>query len=404
MNKLTLQKEIVVLTGKFATAKHRDIQIMVEAAGATVRSQISRKTTLVVVGMLGWGFSEGKISNTLLRAEDLQQQGQHLAIISETALLQRLQGGTNNHSTHSNSAAIPLCRAANMLGVEPLQIRRWAQFGLLKLHGEQVDFQDLVSLRSIAGLINTGLDTQQLAHALGELQRMVPDLERPFAQARILQHSDNSVVLELKGSKMNTDGQFLLDFDAVSENTQRSPKTLKQPPPTPSAEDSSLQSRIWNLLQEGLSLEQQQQWSRAQVHYEQAIQLSASNIAIHSDNHLANLHFYLGNCLQAQQQYQQAVSQYQQAVELAPQHYEARYNLAYALEETGQVSAAVVQLKTLIKLKPDYADAHFNLARLLMRNNQGSESLTYWKTYLQYDQDSAWAKVARRHLLIQERS
>ena len=94
----------------------------------------------------------------------------------------------------------------------------------------------------------------------------------------------------------------------------------------------------------------------------------------------------------------------QMALETDAEHRDALYNLAYAQEETGQIKQAINNLKKLIASAPDYADAHFNLARLLVRDNNASAALAYWKNYLQYDQDSHWAGVARRQVLIQERS
>jgi len=381
---LPLKGHTVLFTGKLATANRRQSQALVEAAGGVAVDNLSKSVTLVVVGMLGWALlPDGKVSEKLLKAEALQKSGQALEVISEAEFLRRL-GQHSGHGTAGQwQASGTVAQAAQLLRVDETLIRRWSQFGLIQVKNDQVDFQDLVSLRAIAKLIGDGLSTKQLAKALNELQRLVPDLQRPFAQARIIQDSGRDIVIELQGAKMTTQGQLLLDFEA---QPQAAPDPLV-------SQKSSTPEKAWALIEEGLTHEEEQNWSEARRSYQQALDLAPD---------IAEAHCYLGNVLHQLQEYQEAVEHYHRALDFNPDFSDAWYNLACTLEELDQSAEAIKALKQVLTLDPDYADAHFNLARLLVRAGNPQEAVTYWKNYLQFDKDSQWAKMAKRQLLCYE--
>ena len=385
----------VLFTGKLASANHGQAHALVKTAGGKPVNNLSKKGTLVVVGMVGWALlADGKVSDKLLKAEALQQSGQALEIISEAEFLRRLGKQPDEGTAKHWRASLTVAQAAQLLDVNETLIRRWAQFGLIQFKDDQVDFQDLVSLRAIAKLIQDGLSTKQLAKALSELHRVVPDLHRPFAQARIIQENGRDIVVELQGAKMTTHGQLLLDFDS---HTAAIPKALQnreqQSFEEQSHDEQSREEQAWHCVEEGLMYEHEHNWAEAQRSYCQALELASD---------LAEAYYYLGNVLRQQQKYQQAVDSYQQALTLNAHNSDAIYNLAYTLEELNQITEAIQAFKKLIEIDPEYADAHFNLARILVRAGRPQEAVTYWKHYLRHDTTSEWAKIAKRNILCYE--
>jgi tetratricopeptide (TPR) repeat protein len=379
-----LKGHTVLFTGKLASAKHRQAHDLVKSAGGVPVDNLSKKVTLVVVGMLGWALADGKVSAKLLKAEALQQQGQALEIISEAVLLRRLGEQSDDGIASQWQASGTVAQAAQLLNVDETLIRRWAQFGLIEVRNDHVDFQDLVSLRAIAKLIQDGLSTKQLAKALSELHRVVPDLHRPFAQARIIQENGQDIVVELQGIKMTTHGQLLLDFDAHAAASPQKLQNRKEP---------SQVDLAWQWVEEGLSFEEEQNWSEAQRCYQQAIELAPD---------LAEAHYYLANVFRERHKYDLAVDHYKKALAINSHNADALYNLAYTLDELNRTTEAIKMFKQVVEMDSEYTDAHFNLARLLVRSGKPQEAVEYWKHYLHHDSTSDWAKIAKRNILCHE--
>lgn len=340
-----LHKQLVLFTGRLASAKRQQAQLWVEEAGGHCAKNLSKKTTLVVVGMLGWAvLPNGAISKSLEKAELYQQQGQPLDIISEAVFLERIG---RNPAKELQSGSMELESAARLINVDVSDLHRWEQFGLVRFDNNRLSFQDLVSLRNITQLLQKGLSIDVIAKTLHTMQRLLPELERPLAQARLLQSQDQSVLVELQGTKMNTSGQLLLDFETADNSTQQVPEILPRKTP-----DSGIDS---NLI---LAADNKRQLNE----HSEAVDLYRRVLQQHHDNPLG------------------------------------WYNLAYCLDELGELHQAIDALGEAIKLDDDFADAVFNLARCHERMHQHHEAVPYWTRYLQLDPHSEWSKIARRFL------
>ncbi|MDH5327348.1 MAG: MerR family transcriptional regulator [Gammaproteobacteria bacterium] len=346
----SLQNQTVVFTGKLACCNRQQAQQWVQAAGARCVGAVSKKTSLVVVGMLGFPvLKDGTISKTLAQAEQLQQQGLDLEIISETVLLERLG---RKPAQVSQNGSMELAAAAKLLQVTETDIRRWEQFGLVRLQQGKVSFQDLVSLRNIAQLLKQGLNIESINRTLHALQTLIPDLQRPLAQARLLQHGDQSLLVELQGVTMNSSGQLLLDFDAA-EAADQAPKTKAIAPQVPAP------GKHTTLADTALPQAEQH---RRQQDYAQAIEHYRHHLQQHENDALA------------------------------------WYNLGYCLDETGELLQAAHAFEQAIALQHDYTDAIFNLARCYERLHQHQNALPHWKRYVELDGKSEWGKIARRFI------
>jgi hypothetical protein len=116
---------------------------------------LSRKTSLLVVGMDGWPLlPDGGVGNKLKRAEELRRNGCGIRILSEEAFLELL--GRNNRHRSVVPKTNPAAEVCRRLKLSPEALQRWEQFGLIRPVDGLYDFQDLVSLRTIAELVDAG--------------------------------------------------------------------------------------------------------------------------------------------------------------------------------------------------------------------------------------------------------
>jgi hypothetical protein len=128
-SKRTIQKSTtaflgkrVVFTGKLASMTRREAGHIVREAGGEVQAGVSRHTSLVVIGMEGWPLlPDGKISNKLKLAEEINKIFGSLQIISESAFLALaglLERKCELRKTYSSTE---VCR---LLRIEPEVLQR----------------------------------------------------------------------------------------------------------------------------------------------------------------------------------------------------------------------------------------------------------------------------------------
>ncbi len=81
----------VAFTGRLAVMDRRQAKRLVQDAGGLAMEHLSRRTSLLVVGLQGWPvLPDGSISRKLEQAEKMVNQGHSLEIVSEEVFLQRL--------------------------------------------------------------------------------------------------------------------------------------------------------------------------------------------------------------------------------------------------------------------------------------------------------------------------
>ncbi len=84
-----------VFTGKMATMQRKDAEARVKQAGGAVASSVTKKLHYLVIGDEGSPlYSGGRKGDKQIKAEQLNAAGANIRIISETAFLRMLAGGT----------------------------------------------------------------------------------------------------------------------------------------------------------------------------------------------------------------------------------------------------------------------------------------------------------------------
>jgi tetratricopeptide (TPR) repeat protein len=238
-------------------------------------------------------------------------------------------------------------------------------------------FADLISLRTIKQLTESGVPASRLRDAVEALRRQLAQVDVPLAELRILSNGRN-IAVEYQGRTLEPlSGQLLLNFDAA----ELADKVTAMPERTPEE---------WFALAidcEGRS-ELRPQAIEA---YQRVIQESPGWVEPHLN---------LGTLLYEQGDVEPAAARFQHAVALAPDSPLAHFNLGCVLDELKQFEAARLHLREAVRLKLDYADAHYNLARVCDQLGAYAEARTHWRLYLELDPDSRWAEYARQRLEV----
>jgi tetratricopeptide (TPR) repeat protein len=325
--------------------------------------------------MGGWPLlPNGAISRSLIRAEELNQDGARIRILPELEFLELLGLRPPAEPAHKTYSAEEICA---LLEVPPATLRRWEQLSLVRSTGGRFDFQDIVSLRAIADLVSRGVRLEALARSLHALSHVLPNVARPLAQLRIVAEGPDELLAELGGALMAPSGQLLLNFDPLQGAPQTSSLTL---PPDEPREDA---------LQRAIALEEASELGAAESAYRELLRRCPD---------WAEPRFNLGNVLRERGEADEAIEQYRAALERRPGFAAAWYNLADVHDARGEVEETIAALGRAIEADAGFADAHFNLALCLERLGRLGDAARHWRAYLQLDPASEWSGLARERL------
>ncbi len=372
----------IAFTGRLLAMPRREAHILVRRGGGEPTSAVTRRTGILVVGAQGWPvLADGTISRKLADAEKLRKQGHPIEILPEREFIARATG--EKQKANAGISAVGLEQACRMLDMEPEAVQRCRQFGLIRSQGDRLDFQDLVSLRAVAGLIRQSLSPEAVARGLNRLAGILPDIERPLAQVRLVLGAGGELLAELNGRITDARGQLLFDFS--TEGPRRPARAVRMESQAAAREGSAEE-----LFKKALDLENRQECGAAETHYLQALEI---------DPLMVEAHFNLGNLLLGRGDLKAAQKHFRQAAAVDSEIVSAAwYNLGYVLGEQKRYSEAVRALETALEYFPEYADALFNLAYFCYEIGRKSAAARYWQAFLRHDDESEWAEAARRYL------
>jgi tetratricopeptide (TPR) repeat protein len=272
--------------------------------------------------------------------------------------------------------------------------RRAAQLKRLDLlHGKSgYTFRELLALRAAAALLDAGASVRQIRDALDALRRKDPTLRQPLVERRLV--LDGSRLL-VESDRVRFDphtGQTVLDLDAGHLETaaRATLVTGLVRPLQPPVE----QAETW--------FERASEWDADPAQWEDAIDAYRRVVAI--DAGYAAAWNNLGLLLHRLGRYDEARNAYAAALTASATCAEAAYNLGSLSEDTGDVEEAIRCYRRALEVAPDYADAHFNLAGALARAGRGEEAVAHWQRYLDLDAGSPWARIARAHLEVVDKT
>lgn len=277
---------------------------------------------------------------------------------------------------------------ARFFGVPVRRLRTWEKKGLCAPSVERgsrrfYTFRDLVGMRAMKGLLDSGIAEAKVQRAVDGLRRTLPKVARPLNELRVMADGASLVVVDEHGSFEPTTGQQVLDFsvDRLREDVVR---VLRRP-----LDPASRRSAYEHYLEGCRFDEEPQTMERAADAYMAALRLDpALSCAITN----------LGNLRYRQERFEEAERLYRSAVAIDSEQPEAHYNLGFLELERDRPSVAFPYLERAVELDPGFADAHFNLASAYEATDRTDDAKRHFRLYLELEPTGTWADTAREKL------
>ena len=284
--------------------------------------------------------------------------------------------------------AYTLGDVARICGVSRRRLRYWKRAALVEplrplgtgRRGDQTafDFRGLVSVRTIAELVDRGLPLRRIRQSVAAVRARIPECE---ALPSVRAWDDcGRVVVRHDGVLMEPDGQLVLEWspDAGVESlaANRSGERARQI------------ALFW--FERGCGLDgDSETWEQAAEAYRHAV---------HADPSFADAHCNLGSVYFNQGRRALARECFERAVGLRPGHVEANLNLGTLSEEDGADEAALRHYRAALGADPLFADTHVSLALVYEKLELPRTARSHWRRYLMLDAKGAWSELARRRL------
>ncbi len=388
-----LQGERLSFTGTLASMTHRQAMDLAEQHGGATTHNVSKQTSMLVVGEEGWPLEpDGNPSVKLREVTEWRQQGLDIKVVPESEWLHLLGLEERRRDVHRLLTPAMLSQSLNVsVGL----IRHWERIGLIKpvkkvFRLPYFDFQEVACVRRLSELLQAGVSQHELEANLTRLQSMLPGTERSLAQLTLLARDHHVLIRDEAGILEPLSGQRLFDFDPDSAAAISHPVPLGEGPKlieTP----SSAQHTDW--LERGCHLLEEARLTDAVEAFRCALMSDASN---------PETHFHLAEALYRSGNLGGAFERFHVAVELDQQYLEAWTQLGCVAAELGQTQSALDAFDIALQSHADYPDAHFHKAELLHHRNRSAEAVPHWQAYLVQDQRGPWADVARQRLVVVE--
>jgi tetratricopeptide (TPR) repeat protein len=270
-----------------------------------------------------------------------------------------------------------------ILGLTRKQLDYWDRVGLVSSQKEGrdrfYDFRDLIGLRTVKQLVETGVPINRLRRALIALRKNLSGAGSSLAELRILSNGKD-IIVESAGSQIEPlSGQFVLNF-----------------------ETREIGERV-----HVLTGRRAEEWIARALQYEgdartRAQAIDAYHHALGADPQRIEALINCGILYYEDGNLEKALEYFRRALALDVENALIHFNLGSVLDEAGDLEAARQHLREAIRLRPSYADAHYNLAFVCEKMDAYAEARQHWQTYVKLDPLSPWCHYARERLACSE--
>ena len=348
----------IAFTGRLASMKRAEAFAAVRKHGGTPRRGVTKSTSQLIVGQLGWPLlADGRPSNSLARAKSYG-----VPVVSERRFLEWVGQAACDDEARTYAAD----QIASLSGLSGEVIEQLSAFGVLDPRDGRYRFRDLASARQVAELFAAGATLSVITRSLHEIGKWLPD--PGLSKLRLFPAARDAILVEQLKGRTDRKGQFVLPIADPGEN--------------PDA-----------LFEQAQAAEEAQDAATAERLYRRVMKLDPDDPAAA---------FNLGNLFRSGGRKVDAESAYRAATKADPRFVEAWYNLADLLDDQGRTGDALVCLRQALDVGPAHADSLFNMALLLQRHEHHQEAAGYWRRYLALDPSSPWAARAKRALKLCE--
>jgi hypothetical protein len=225
----------VAFTGRLACMSRAEAFEVVRRYGGTPSQEVTRQTTLLVVGELGWPLmDDGRPSNKLSKAS-----GYGIPVVSERRFLEWI-GKTVPDSLHRTYSAAQI---ATLSKLPDHTIDELVQFGLLDPRGGLFGFRDLASARQISKLFAQKITLSEIIRSVKEVRVWLPDAD--LSNLRLHPAAPHAIEIEQPGGRTDKRGQFVLP---VSRPEQNADALFDQAQSAEEAGDLAKAERLYRLL------------------------------------------------------------------------------------------------------------------------------------------------------------
>lgn len=340
-------RDTVTLFGRFRRAPRAEIVRQLNAVGASAIKDLTRATTLFVIGQGAVNLMpDGRLGRRLKEARD-----RGLPVIGEARLLAQLGG---QDPIEGSIPAVSTAQVSNAL-LDVLNA-----FDVVRVSDGKIPFQDVDALKNAAKLEGNGLDPLDTLSALRR-RRFAP-----LGRHQLTTDAQGDAVLQWDDGVTTLTGQGMLPLD----------------------EGDGLDA----LFETAMELELAGDLTAAARAFETCAR---------TDKRDPIAPFNLGNVQRELGDLKAARLSYQSAIARDPQFAEAHFNLAGVLEESD-AEAAAHHLREALVIDQTYAEAHYNLAHLAFKNDVRDEAEAHFRRFIALVPHGKRASIAAKALKIIE--
>src|SRR2546429_249430 len=225
-----------------------------------------------------------------------------------------------------------------ILGLTEKQLDYWDRLRLVSPRKEQgsrfYDFGDLIGLRTVKQLIETGVPANRLRRALGALREKLAQAHAPLSELRVLSDGKD-ILVERGGARLEPlSGQFVLNFE--TRELEESVRVM-----------AGCNADEW--LATALEYEAEGK-ARAQA-------IDAYDRALWVDPERSDVLINCGTLCYEDGNLEKATEYFRRALALDAEKALAHFNLGGWLEKSGDLEPAGNNLRTQVGRLPNYPDA-----------------------------------------------
>jgi tetratricopeptide (TPR) repeat protein len=344
-----LSGQTVVFTGRLRSLSRREAAGLVESAGGSVRSRVTRETRYLVAGQPQEILRRRSLENRKQRlAERLNSSGAEIRVVDEREFLRVLgiEMAAEMAERYYSAAELRTLYDLPPRVLHQLERMRVLRPVLRTYADRYYTFADLLVLRQVAEALARGVSLTRIARRLRLERRGQLELRFGHGPAEVLEFRHPM-----------EEGWTAEDWYAIGCQHDEDPTEIR----------------------------------RAVKAYERALELDPHHVGALVN--LGNIEYQLGQVEEARRLYELALA-------IDPQNPNVHYNLGNVFDDLEEYTTAIRFFESALRLRPENADAHFNLGLVYDRIGRVERVREHMQAYLRYDPNGEMADVATEYLSL----